>query len=111
VNHRRVLGFFGFIAVLALLWPAVSPADHVSLTATVSASLKERVSSRSWSVEVSWNATCQGAAPGAENYTGSLHLVDLDTGEASTSAASPARRARRRDRSRPAAGSGASGRS
>jgi hypothetical protein len=30
---------------------------------------------------VSWDATCQGAAPGAENYTGSLNLIDLDTGE------------------------------
>ncbi|MDP9224304.1 MAG: hypothetical protein M3P18_10685 [Actinomycetota bacterium] len=81
MSARRVLGFFGFVAVLALLWPVASPADHVSITATVSASLKERISSRSWSVEVSWNATCQGAAPGAENYAGNLYLVDLDTGE------------------------------
>lgn len=81
MSHRRVLGFVGSIAVLALLWPAVSPADHISITATVSASLKERSSSRSWIVEVSWTATCQGAAPGAENFTGSLNLIDLDTGE------------------------------
>jgi hypothetical protein len=76
-----VLGLVGFIAVLALLWPAVSPADHISITATVSASLKERISSRSWTIEVSWNATCQGAAPGAELYAGNLSLVDLDTAE------------------------------
>jgi Ca2+-binding RTX toxin-like protein len=67
--------------VLGLLWPAASPAGHISIAANVTARLKERLSPRSWSVEVSWSATCQGAAAGADNYQGNLYLVDVDTGE------------------------------
>lgn len=76
-----LVALVGCVSV-ALLWPTASPADHVSLTATsVSAQLKERFGSSSWIVEVSWDATCLGAAPGADNYTGSRNLIDLDTGE------------------------------
>jgi hypothetical protein len=65
----------------ALVLPAVADANHVSIQAGVAARVAERVSARAWRVEVTWNATCVGAAPGKASFQGSLYLVDLDTGE------------------------------
>jgi Ca2+-binding RTX toxin-like protein len=72
--------------VLSLVLCAVLPAqpalaDHVTASLQVSARLGERLSDRSWAVIVDWSITCSGPAPGQANYTGSLNLDDVDTGE------------------------------
>src|SRR4051812_24659733 len=81
MSARRlaIISFTG-IALAALVWPAASLANHVSIEAQVSARLKERFSERSWLVEVSWTANCVGAVGGA-SFAGVLFLVDVDTGE------------------------------
>jgi hemolysin type calcium-binding protein len=68
------------LGAVALAVPSASLADHVSIQASVAAVLKERLPSGSWVVRISWQATCIGAAAGA-NYTGSLSLRDVATGE------------------------------
>ena len=73
---------FACTAMLVLVWPASSPADHLSISANVSALLKERRSTDYWNVEISWTASCQNVTPGkAPVYTGELYMVDVDTGE------------------------------
>jgi Ca2+-binding RTX toxin-like protein len=82
VAGRRLLLLLGAAVVLAALaLPAASLANHVSITATVTARLKERASSRAWTVEVSWQVECVGAAPGSAGYSGNLNLIDIATGE------------------------------
>jgi Ca2+-binding RTX toxin-like protein len=81
VRSGRLAALLGSLVVLALASPAAAPANHVSITAAVSAVLKERVSSRSWLVGVSWAADCRGAAAGQANYQGSLNLVDTANGD------------------------------
>jgi len=78
---RRTIVLVGCIALVALAWPAASPADHITTSATVSAAVKERRSTDWWAVEISWIATCNGAKPGTAWFDGALHLVDEDTGE------------------------------
>jgi Ca2+-binding RTX toxin-like protein len=82
MSGRRLMLIACFALVLtALVWPAAGRADHVSITATVNARLKERASSRAWRVEVSWEVNCVGAAPGSAGYSGNLNLVDIESGE------------------------------
>lgn len=78
---KRWLSLVAAIGTLALLWPAVSAADHITTSATVSARLKARRSTDFWTVELSWTAGCTGAAPGTAWFDGELYMVDLDTGE------------------------------
>jgi hypothetical protein len=78
---RLLVVLIAGIALLGLSLPAVSLANHVSITANLTARLKERVSSRSWLVEVSWDVTCVGVGAGGASYQGNLYLIDLKTGE------------------------------
>jgi hypothetical protein len=77
---RRALALAGSAALFALVWPAVSPADHVSVEASAVAVLKEHTGSGSWSVEVRFSVRCIGATRGVL-YFGNLNLVDEQTGE------------------------------
>ena len=77
----RSLFVLASVALFALAWPAVSPADHVGITAEVGAILKERSAPGSWIVEVSWSVTCTGAGAGGASYQGNLNLIDEQTGE------------------------------
>jgi len=67
--------------LFALVWPAASPAEHVGIEAGVGAVLAERSPAGNWIVEVSWSVRCNGAGAGGASYTGSLNLVDEQTGE------------------------------
>jgi Ca2+-binding RTX toxin-like protein len=78
---RLAAGLLALFALGALSWPSASLANHISISAGVSARLKERISDNSWIVEVNWSATCNGAGAGGASYTGNLYLVDADTGE------------------------------
>ena len=78
---RRTLAVALALSVVALIVPAASLADHIVTSATVSARLKERRSTDFWTVEISWTAGCEGAAPGTAWYDGELYFVDVDTGE------------------------------
>jgi Ca2+-binding RTX toxin-like protein len=78
---RLLAGAFLTLMLVALSWPAASSADHVSITASVSARLKERASSQAWTVEVSWEIECEGVVSKGASYTGNLYLLDVDTGE------------------------------
>lgn len=66
-------------AMLALVWPAASAAEHVGVEATASAVLKERASSRSWIVEVTWTVRCLEVRAGPPVYFGNGSLVDEQT--------------------------------
>ena len=68
-------------ALLVVLPAAPASANHVTATLQVSARLGERLSDNSWAVIVDWSITCSGPAPGQANYTGSLNLDDVDSGE------------------------------
>jgi len=68
------------VAVLALAWPAASPADHVSVEASAGAILKERVSSDAWRVEVRYSGKCIGDNRGVQ-WFGNISLVDETTRE------------------------------
>jgi hypothetical protein len=81
VSTKRLLALLAAIASLALMWPAAGSADHIVTAATVDARLKERRSTDFWVVELSWTASCTGAAPGNAWFEGELYLVDLDTRE------------------------------
>ena len=63
-------------AVLA--WPPPAGADHVSVSATVTARLLEE-RERSVTVRVSWSVTCHNAT--SPSYHGNLNLVDQATGK------------------------------
>lgn len=76
----RSLLLLASLTLLALAWPAASPANHVGIQAEVGAVLKERLSPGTWIVEVSWSITCTGAV-GSAFYSGNLNLVDEQTGE------------------------------
>jgi hypothetical protein len=81
MRFRRALAFAGSATLFALVWPAASPADHVSVEASVQAILKERAASGAWRVEVSYLVRCNGAGAGGASYTGNLSLVDELTRE------------------------------
>ena len=68
-------------ALLVVLPAAPASANHATATLQVSARLGERLSDNSWAVIVDWSITCSGPAPGQANYTGSLNLDDVDSGE------------------------------
>lgn len=80
MSFRRALALAGSATLFALLWPAASPADHVSVEASVVAVLKERVRSDAWRVEVRYFVRCLGDERGTQ-YFGNLSLVDERTGE------------------------------
>jgi len=67
-------------ACAALVWPAASVADHVSVSPSVGASL-EKLSPSAGKVEVRFAIACHGVGSGGAQYSGSLALIDLDTGE------------------------------
>ena len=79
MGRRRVAPLV-FLVLAGLIYPAASPADHTTTTATVSAQLKERRTADAWTVEISWAAECHGAA-GHIVFNGELYLVNVDTGE------------------------------
>jgi hypothetical protein len=68
-------------ALVALLVPAAGRADHIGISAAVTARLLERSSATTWHVEVRTSAVCVGAAPGRSNFSGNLDLVDMQTGK------------------------------
>ncbi|MGZ8691991.1 MAG: hypothetical protein ACXWZT_04575, partial [Gaiellaceae bacterium] len=61
MRFRRALALAGSATLFALAWPTASPADHVSVDASVQAILKERAASGAWRVEVSYLVRCNGA--------------------------------------------------
>jgi hypothetical protein len=77
----RSLFLVASLTLFGLAWPTASPADHVGITAEVSAVLKERLAPGSWIVEVSWSVACTGAGASGASYSGNLNLVDEQTGE------------------------------
>jgi Ca2+-binding RTX toxin-like protein len=78
-SKRRLAAFvIGLVVVLGL--PAAALADHISITASVNAQLKERTAAGSWKVEVTWTATCVGAV-GSPSFSGSLNVRDVETNE------------------------------
>lgn len=80
-GRRLALFVLAALVVAALALPPAGLADHISIEATVTARLKERASSRAWTVEVSWQVNCIGVGPGGAGYSGNLNLIDIDTGE------------------------------
>ena len=80
-GRRFLLTCCAGILLAGLAWPAAGLANHISITAEVSARLKQRWTQDSWIVEVSWTATCIGAGPSGASYQGFLYLVDVDTGD------------------------------
>ncbi len=71
------------LLLLALAWPAASVADHVTISGSITAALRERPGfPGSWIVKASWSLDCIGAPAGA-TFQGYLFLDDLDTGESS----------------------------
>lgn len=80
MSLRRALALAGYATLVALVWPAASPADHISVEASARASLKERVGSGAWRIEVTYSVLCRGAA-GDASYFGNLSLVDQETRE------------------------------
>lgn len=69
------------LALLALGLPVSGSAHHIVTAANVDARLKARRSTDFWTVEITWNASCQGAADGKAWFDGELYLVDHDTRE------------------------------
>ena len=81
VSSRWLATLLAYTALVALIWPAASSAEP-TISATVSALLKERRSADYWNVEISWTASCQNVASGKTPvYSGDLYMVDLDTDE------------------------------
>ncbi len=81
VSSRRLAPLLACTALVAVIWPAASSAEP-TISATVSALLKERKSADTWNVEISWTASCQNVASGKTPvYNGDLYMVDLDTDE------------------------------
>lgn len=80
MSFRRALVLAGSATLLALVWPAASPADHVSVEASAVAVLKERAGSGAWLVEVSYSVRCLGDEGGVQ-YFGDWSLVDEQTRE------------------------------
>lgn len=73
-------GGFALCAVAALAaWPSTTLADHVTISAAVSATVKKLTPS-SAHVRVSWGIACSGEGTDPR-YSGDLKLVDLATGE------------------------------
>lgn len=67
--------------LLALALPVAGSAHHITTAANVDARLKARRAAEAWTVEITWNASCQGSEAGKTWFDGNLFLVDLDTGE------------------------------
>lgn len=81
MGTRRFAPLLVIAASAVLIWPAASAANHLRLSATVSAQLKERENTDFWTIEIRWTASCHGASPGTAFYDGDLYMVDVDTGE------------------------------
>jgi Ca2+-binding RTX toxin-like protein len=70
----------GVVAAAGLLiWPVTVAADHVTISLSVSATVKKLTPS-SAHVKVSWDIACNGEG-GDSRYGGNLKLVDLANGE------------------------------
>lgn len=81
MRFRRALALAGSATLLALVWPGASPADHVSVEASVVAVLKERAGPGHWRVEVRYFVECIGVGASGASYSGFRSLVDEQTGE------------------------------
>ena len=69
-------------AVLASLGLATSvSAEHTRTTANISARVTHLRSTDYWTVEFSWSANCHGVPAGKAVYTGTIFMVDVETGE------------------------------
>jgi hypothetical protein len=80
MSRGRALLLASCVTLVALVWPATSPADQVSIRASASATLKERVRSGAWRVEVRYAATCVGDDRGVQ-FFGTISLVGDKTRE------------------------------
>lgn len=69
------------LVLLALIAPAPSHAEHVSISTSIDAQLVERAGSGSWRVRVTWSAICNGVAPGNGLFQGNLYMIDVGTGD------------------------------
>jgi len=69
------------LLLVALIWPAVSLADHIVTAATVDARLTERRGTDYWTVEIRWTGGCQGAAAGEVAFDGDIYMIDAVTSE------------------------------
>jgi Ca2+-binding RTX toxin-like protein len=81
VSLGRLRVLLACAAVLALLVPAASLADHIVTAGNVSARLKERRNTDFWTVEINWGGSCNGAAAGKAWFDGDIYMIDADTGE------------------------------
>ena len=76
---RRALRLGVVAAAGLLVWPVTVAADHVTISLSVSATIKKLTPS-SAHVKVSWGIACNGEG-GDSRYSGNLKLVDLANGE------------------------------
>ncbi len=81
MSFGRALALAGYAMLFALVWPAASPAGHVTVEASAVALLKERAGPAAWRVEVSFVLRCQGDDAGGASYFGNVSLVDERTRE------------------------------
>jgi hypothetical protein len=79
MSRRRLAPLVALVALVALVWPAASEASHLRVSVTVSALLKKRTHTDVWLVEITWTASCPGAAK--PWYLDDLYMVDVETGE------------------------------
>ena len=77
---RGILTVTVLAATLTMALAAPAWAKHVSASPSASARLGEQIADSSWSVIVDWAVNCSGAGEDPV-YSGSLQLVDADTGE------------------------------
>lgn len=78
---RRALVLVSYVTLFALVWPAASSADHVSVEASVVAVLKDRAAPGLWRVEVRYFVQCIGVGASGASYAGFRSLVDEETRE------------------------------
>lgn len=67
--------------LIGLALPAAGSAHHTRTTASISAEVTKLRSTDYWVVEILWNATCHGSPAEKAVFTGTIAMVDRETGE------------------------------
>src|SRR4051812_18001986 len=82
MSTRRMIATLAAGATLVVLaLPSAGLADHITISATAIARLKQHWTPTTWIVEVTWTVTCIGAGWEGALYHGTLNLVDVATKE------------------------------